>query len=112
VVVLDFWATWCPTCIEALPHLDQLYKKVKDKGAKFYAVNMQEEEPDAQRYVDDVKLSIPVLMDAEGKVTEKYKVEPLPQTVVIGKDGAVRNVFIGGTEEQVRKAVDDALAAK
>jgi peroxiredoxin len=113
VVVLDLWATWCPPCRASLPHLDKLHEQVKDKGVKVFAVNVREEKPDVEQFVEQTKLKTPVLLDSQGEVSEKYKANAIPQTVVIGKDGKVAKVFVGfGGEESaraLREAVEKAM---
>lgn len=113
VVVLDMWATWCPPCRASLPHLDKLTESVKGKDVAIYAVNMKEDKDDVQKFIDTTKLKTPVLLDSEGSVGQAYKANAIPQTVVIGKDGKVRKVFVGfGGEESARelkKAVEDAM---
>jgi peroxiredoxin len=113
VVVLDFWATWCGPCVQSLPHLDKLYQDRKDKGLKVFALNQEEEKAKVQEFVTSKKLTIPVLLDVKGDAGEKYKVSGIPQTVVVGKDGKVKKVFIGfgpGSEDLLAKAVDAAMA--
>src|SRR5688572_27978714 len=87
VVVLDFWATWCGPCRMSLPELQKVHEAGKGDGLRVFAVNLREDEDDVKDFVKETKLSVPVLMDTDGKVAEKYLVQPIPQTVVIGKDG-------------------------
>jgi peroxiredoxin len=113
VYVLDFWATWCGPCVAALPHLDETYKSLKGSGLKVYACDQQEDKDTVQKFVTDTKLSIPVLLDSDGKVGQAYGVQGIPQTVVIGKDGKIRKVFVGtgpGSDDAIRAAVNKALA--
>ena len=113
VIVLDFWATWCPPCREALPHLDQLYKDQRDQGVAVFAVNERESKEKALTFMTQQNLSIPVLLDANGEVGAQYVVNGIPQTVVIGKDGKVANVFVGfgdGSADKLAEAVEAAKA--
>jgi len=116
VYVLDFWATWCGPCREALPKLDALYQVNKAAGLKVFALDQMaqpETKEAAQQFVTDTKLGIPVLLDTDNKVAEAYQVETLPQTVVVGRDGNVVKVFmIPGQDAAIAKTVADALAKK
>ncbi|HZN69585.1 MAG TPA: TlpA disulfide reductase family protein [Tepidisphaeraceae bacterium] len=111
VVVLDLWATWCPPCRASLPHLDKLHEEMKDKGVKVYAVNVQEEKADVEQFIQQTNLKTPVLLDSKGEVSQKYKANAIPQTVVIGKDGKVARVFIGFGGEQSAKDLKAAVEA-
>lgn len=111
VIVLDFWATWCPPCREGLPHLDELYKAQREQGVAVFAVNLRETRDKAQAFMTQQNLSIPVLLDTKGEVAAQYLVNGIPQTVVIGKDGKVANVFVGfgeGSAEKLAQAVESA----
>ncbi len=115
VVVLDFWATWCPPCRESLPHLNELAKSKANDAVSVFAVNLRETKDKAGGYMTDNKLGLQVLLDGDGAVAEKYFVTGIPQTVVIGKDGSVKTVIVGyepGIDAQLQKAVEDAMATK
>ena len=113
VVIVDFWATWCGPCVQALPHLNKLYEDKKAAGLKVLAVSVDDEKEKVAPFVAAKKLTMTVLFDNdEQKVAEKYGVQGIPQTVVIGKDGTVKKVFVGfgpGTEEEMRKIVEEAM---
>jgi peroxiredoxin len=113
VVIVDFWATWCGPCVASLPHLNKVYEDRKAKGLKVFAVSMDEDKSKVKPFVEEHKLTLSVLFaDEEHKTSEKYSVTGIPQTVVIGKDGVVKKVFIGfgpGSEEMLAKAVDEAM---
>jgi thiol-disulfide isomerase/thioredoxin len=111
VYVLDFWATWCGTCVATLPSLDAVYKHFKPQGVHFYAVNVQEDKSTIENFVRESKLSIPVLLDADGKVTEVYDtIGGIPFTVVVGKDGRVLKAGFIPDEDQIRPVIQAALA--
>jgi peroxiredoxin len=115
VVIVDFWATWCPPCREGLPHVDKVYQAFKDKGVVALAVDVQETKDKVQQFVTENKFTFTALLDSDGKVSEKYKVSGIPQTVIIGKDGNVKNVFVGtgpDSEKRLHDAVEAAVNAK
>jgi thiol-disulfide isomerase/thioredoxin/outer membrane lipoprotein-sorting protein len=112
VVVLDFWATWCGPCVGSLPHLDKLYQDKKADGVKVFAVNQREDKELVAGFMKSKNLSVPVLLDSEGKAGDEYKANAIPETVVVGKDGVVKEVFIGagpGTEKELHEAVEKAM---
>ena len=73
-----------------------------------FAVNVQEDQSKVQAFLKSKKIDVPVLLDSEGEVAQKYNVVSIPQTVIIGKDGTVKEVFVGlGDDgfEAIRKQV-------
>jgi len=112
VVVLDFWATWCPPCRASLPHLDKLYQAVKDSGVVIYALNVGEDKATVEKFVKETSLGVPILLDPESKVGADYSANAIPETVVIGKDGTIKKVFVGfdpsSSPDELKKAVDSA----
>ena len=112
VVVLDFWATWCPPCRRSLPHLQKMSAdpELKNKGLVVLAINQEEELSKIRPFMDEGHYTFNVLRDTDGAVSRAYNVEGIPTTVIIGRDGNVRNVFVGFAEDSV-KQVDDAVKA-
>ena len=112
VVVLDFWATWCGPCRGELPVLDKVAAARANDGVKTFAINLKEDPDKVGRFVDETKLGLNVLFDRDGKVSEKFLVDGIPQTVVIDRAGIVRHVSIGwgdGGEERLSAAIDAVL---
>lgn len=110
VVVLDFWATWCGPCRQSLPGLNKIYKELQGKGMKAYAVDLQEPKEKVAPVKAQLIPDIPVLLDEQSEVAKKYGVTGIPQTVVIGKDGKIKKVFVGsGNEAKIKQAVESAL---
>ena len=108
VVVLDFWASWCPPCRESLPHLGKLYGENQD-GVKVLAVNMGEDADAAKSFVQSQNLSdLTVLLDKDKSVAQKYGISSIPTTVIIGPDGKVQETFVGlgpDTFSQIKQTV-------
>jgi thiol-disulfide isomerase/thioredoxin len=111
VVIIDFWATWCAPCVAELPMIAEIAKSRADKGVVFYPINEEEEVADIKAFLEEKKLTdLKVALDKDGNVSKAYLVDPLPQTVIIGKDGIVKSVLIGiKSKDDLVKAVDDAL---
>lgn len=112
VVVLDFWATWCGPCVASMPALDAIHKEFSEKGLKLFALNLREEKKTVEQFLAAKSLSLPVLLDEQGRVANQYAVSGIPQTVVIGKDGVIRKVFVGfgGDDAPLRSAIEAALS--
>jgi thiol-disulfide isomerase/thioredoxin len=113
VVVLDFWATWCPPCRASLPHLNKVSqdKELTDKGLMVYSINCKESADDAKNFLKKNNYSFNVALDSDGKTEEAYAVTGIPTTVVVGKDGTVQHVTIGYGGEDTAKEIDDAVNA-
>lgn len=114
VVVMDFWATWCPPCRKSLPGINRLSqdKDRASRGLKVWAVNASETQDKVQQFVTDNKYTFAVPLDLQGTVTNKYLIRGIPTTIVVGRDGRIKNVFIGYGEESEKRleaAVDEAL---
>jgi alkyl hydroperoxide reductase subunit AhpC len=113
VVVLDFWATWCPPCQAELPVVNRLLAGYKDKGVLFVAVNQGEDANQVRTFLQGIHIEPTVALDAQGSAGHLYQVSGIPQTVIIDKQGIVRAVFTGygpGTEDDIKKQLDEVLA--
>ncbi|MGD9644718.1 MAG: DUF2092 domain-containing protein [Pirellulales bacterium] len=115
VVILDFWATWCGPCVQALPIINKVAGDFAKKGVVFYAVNLQEDTDTVKAFFEQEKLEVPVLMDTEGTTAQAYLANAIPQTVLIGKDGSVQVVHVGllpNLEEALTNELKALLAGK
>jgi peroxiredoxin len=115
VVVLDFWASWCAPCVAGLPRVAKVVGKFKDRGVVFYSINQEEDADTIRAFLKKNELSIPVLMDAEGEVSEEYKAESIPLTVIIGQDGLVHAAHFGVSQDSIARLetqLTDLLAGK
>ena len=112
VVVLDFWATWCGPCLQAMPQVEKVAGEFRDRGVQLIAVNLQEEPRQIKAMLERHKLNPTVALDIDGAVAEKYAANAIPQTVVIKGDGTVARLFVGGGPhlgDQLREALTAVL---
>ena len=114
VVVLDFWATWCPPCRKSLPHIEELSKKkdLADKGLKVLAVNAHEDKDKVEKFMKDGNYSFTVPMDKDGAVMKDYGIKGIPTTVVVSRGGKVHKVFVGfgdDSPKELDKAIEEAM---
>jgi thiol-disulfide isomerase/thioredoxin len=115
IVVLDFWATWCPPCRAALPILAEVTKSYEEKGVKFFAIDLKEAPSKIQDFLKKQGLTIDVALDKDGQAASKYSVEGIPQSVIIDKDGIVRVVHEGFSSDlkaRLTAELDEILAGK
>lgn len=114
VVMLNFWATWCPPCRREMPSMQRLYEKYREQGLVVVAVN-QFEDPDLVfEFTGRLSLepTFPILFDRESRVSEQYKVRGLPTTYLIDREGTIRYQAIGGREfdhPEVEKLIEGLL---
>ncbi len=111
VVVLDFWATWCPPCIKALPHLQKLAadKELADKGLVVWGVNAQEAKGKVSAFMEKNSYTFGVPMDTKGTTMKAYGIEGIPTQIIVGKDGKVAYVAVGYGGEEGSKKFDDEI---
>ena len=89
VVMINFWATWCPPCIEEMPAMDALKKALSDKPFEILAVNISEDREAIETFLERTgfDLNFPLLLDPGGIVADKYAVRGLPATMLVDPDG-------------------------
>jgi cytochrome c biogenesis protein CcmG/thiol:disulfide interchange protein DsbE len=106
VVVLNFWATWCPPCIEEMPSLVQMQERMKSKGVTVLAVSVDADENDYRRFLRDHNVNLLSVRDASQKSNELYGTFKFPETYVIDRKGVVRRKFIGAVDWTEPEVID------
>ena len=95
VVMINFWASWCAPCRQEMPHLKSLNEEFSPMGFKLLGVNVDEDQGDAKRAIDRLKIDFPVLFDSENNVVELFKVDAMPTTIIVDRDGNIRHLHRG-----------------
>ncbi|MDQ1145888.1 peroxiredoxin [Bacillus sp. SORGH_AS 510] len=100
-VMLNFWATWCPPCKAEMPEMEQ-FSKLAGDDIVILAVNI-DPQLDVKGFVNENKITFPILLDAEDKVNEAYQVISIPTTYFIDTNGVIQNKFTGSMTLDVMK---------
>ena len=100
VILMNFWATWCPPCRREMPSMERLYQTLKHEGFVVLAVNQWEDPDHVFAYIGQLSTdpTFPILFDPESQVAEAYGVKGLPTTFLIDKHGRIRYRAVGGRE--------------
>ncbi len=113
VVLINFWATWCPPCRLEMPTMQKIYSEYRGKGFEILAVNI---EPDAKQeireFMKELRLTFPVLLDPQMKVAREYRVFGLPVSILVDRKGIVRARETGyhdWTDKESREQVESLL---
>ena len=86
VVLVNFWATWCPPCRKEMPDLDALYRKFKDKGLVVLAIS-DEEMAKVKPFLAERNLAFPILLDPGRKINDLFRVDGIPKTFIYDREG-------------------------
>lgn len=100
VILLNFWATWCPPCIREMPSMEKLHQQVDAEAFKVLAVNQMEDADQVFAFTGqlDVDPTFKILFDTTSEVSQAYAVRGLPTTYLIDKKGNIRYRAVGGRE--------------
>jgi peroxiredoxin len=98
IVVLNFWATWCPPCVEELPTLVELQQQFKEKGVTVIGVSVDVDADVYHRFLKDHKIDFLTVRDPDQKTNNLYGTFKFPETYIIDRNGIVRRKFIGAVD--------------
>jgi peroxiredoxin len=98
VVVLNFWATWCPPCIEETPSLVQMQSQMKDKGVTVLAVSIDADDSQYHKFLKQYGVNMVTVRDEDRKAPTLYGTFGWPETFIIDRSGVVRRKFIGAVD--------------
>jgi thiol-disulfide isomerase/thioredoxin len=98
VVVVNFWATWCPPCRAEMPALQRAAQQLEGEGVHFLAINVDEDAATVAEFGRSTGLSLPLLLDVDGRVTQSWPLRGLPTTFVVDSQGHLRLRALGERE--------------
>jgi len=116
VVLVNFWASWCPPCVHEMPSMQRLKEKMAGKPFVIFGVNMAEPENEVRDFLaTKVKVDFPILMDRDGAALKAWKVFVFPTSFIVGPDGKIRYGLYGEFEwdtEEVIHTMESLLRRK
>ena len=95
VVVLNFWATWCPPCVEETPSLVRMQAQMKDKGVIVLAVSIDADDAAYHKFLKEYNVNMVTVRDEDRKASSLYGTFGWPETYIIDRSGTIRRKFIG-----------------
>jgi cytochrome c biogenesis protein CcmG, thiol:disulfide interchange protein DsbE len=95
VVVLNFWATWCPPCVEETPSLVRMQARLKDKGVVVLAVSIDADDAAYHKFLKEYGVNMVTVRDEAQKASSLYGTFGWPESYVIDRNGVIRRKFIG-----------------
>jgi peroxiredoxin len=101
VVLLNFWATWCPPCVYEMPFLEAAHQQMSDNTI-ILAVNVGENADTVSAFLTEYDLTLPVILDRNGAIAQLYRAFQMPTSVIIDADGIINQYKVGpfsGTKE-------------
>lgn len=99
VVLVNFWASWCPPCRQEMPSMEELYQHLQDREFEMLAINVEENGPDAvAKFLEDKSHSFPILFDPQTQAQRRYNVSRFPETFVVDRNGIVVEHVVGAID--------------
>jgi len=110
VVLIDFWATWCPPCVDEMPNIVKTYKKYQDKGFEIIGISLDQNENNFLKFMKDNGMTWRQHFDGKGgqnELAHKYSIDSIPTTFLIDANGKIiaKNLRGSALEEAVKEAV-------
>lgn len=101
VVLVNFWATWCPPCVTEIPSMNRLLAKYRDQGLQILSVDFQQSAEEIAKFSQRVPVDYPIVLDQDGRISKDWGVFSFPTTFVVDRQGRVRYSLNQGVEWDV-----------
>lgn len=98
VILVNFWASWCPPCVTEIPSMNRLLAKYQEQGLEIFSVDFQESADEIAKFVARVPVDYPVVLDEDGRISKEWGVFSFPTTFVVDRQGKVRYSLNQGVE--------------
>ena len=105
IVFLNFWATWCPSCVTEMPSMERLHRKLKEKDFAMVAVSVQDSAAEVRRFFKRNQLTYTALLDSIGKTVPGFGIRAIPTTLLLDKSGRIFGRIMGPREWDSRESV-------
>ena len=105
IVFLNFWTTWCPTCVTEMPSMEKLHRKLSGKNFAMVTVNIKESASQVKFFFEKYKLTFTALLDITGEVSTEFGIGAIPTTFILDKSGQILGRVTGPREWDSRKSV-------
>jgi cytochrome c biogenesis protein CcmG/thiol:disulfide interchange protein DsbE len=106
VLVLNFWATWCPPCIEEMPSLVRMQQRMQSRGVTVLAVSVDVDDNNYRRFLKDHGVNLLTVRDPDQKSNGLYGTFKFPETYIIDRNGVMRRKFIGAVDWTEPEVID------
>lgn len=111
VVVINFWASWCPPCREEAAYLEQTWRTYQDQGVVFIGVDWVDTEKEALAYIDEFDITYLNGPDIGTRIAQAYNIKGVPETFFVDRAGVLRGVHIGPLyPPELDNRIDELLA--
>jgi len=98
VLIVNFWASWCPPCVHEMPSMSALKGKFRDDSLEILAINLGEKSEDINEFLKKHPVNFPILLDPEQKIPKQWNVFAFPTSYLLDKDGVIRFSVAGGVD--------------
>ncbi len=105
IVFLNFWATWCPTCVVEMPSMEKLHQKLKDKEFAMVSVSIKDTAAEVKHFYKQNQLTFTALLDSSGKTVPGFSIRAIPATLILDKTGRIIGRVMGPREWDSRESV-------